>query len=1106
MKLFSLFLGTAAAASGFNCPTNSAQRNVDVAALTMQDCACDTGYHAAPFPAHKCLDNTASFDCAANNAALKTGVATARSMADCKCNNGYVAYENRCTYAYVFHVHGRAYLTTDDASVLETEFKNDESKFQKAMAKSLGTTTTADDVLPYRLVVSNDISTMIATATMDNSRIMLGHGHSDGTANSGEEAQLAVNSGLVVSFAVKEQGDSMTDGNTLVDELKSKSVLDNINADLNAEYDANIASSDVFVWALTAQFWHPPASVAVCNTEHRGVKQTTTSGSGNTVEQTHIDGKGDKESCQQCVQDWQCQPTECFSNGVAVDFDQTKLTNGDMVCKTQPTCSPANDGSGHFCHTPYMWAKKYAAAAKKAAAAAAAPTTPAAVQKWKRAKIELPFVFVGIAPAHMNYQKRAGILGKFATLVNVDLQDVFYIRINPIDRAHDRAVYDDHTGDERFGGDISTELQPGDDGYSPAHHSRDATDVIFGVYTYSHTEATSVVTLAKAADFNGNLLTQVQTEVAAVTAITSGASVVVPYVISTPTIMPTSAPSHANVMPGSDGSCTEGTVMEIRGTARVQSLYNLEAPVNRAMTFMDDSSKGLRKCFAEHSQADVTTAQKGHAAYTAAEWCNMVVLNWNVKKIAIFENADAAHQHEDATGNAKVTFSKYAYVYTFAYVLAVPGQNMHIGNEVFNTMKTDEFVSKINYCTTGRTDSGAALKPSPIFEGTTLENYDEDMFSQPMVESMNLTSIELTYVARTETPAPTMPPTFADIDCQLSIWSDWSACSKTCGGGKKRKWRIIESPAVGNGAVCGSVGFETKEEEDCSAETCPTDCVYGPYGDWSACSVSCGDGDRTRRRSLTPPTVDGKACPADAKTDANGLYQEDTMVCKNKACPIDCQESGWSSNNACSKTCGGGKMTLYRRIEVAPAYGGKPCGALMQTQDCNQQACPTNCEVSKWSAWGSCSKTCAGKPAGTRLFGARQERTRYVTQNPNGDGVQCPALTQQRLCALHPCGAHVCTTDHGFPLTCTYENGVVYTHHVNDVHDNELFMCYHNYVTEVCTCLCWAKSSLGTFTDGTAHGESGIARVARTAYDENKVAQTRSAASDVSLFTANSAN
>merc|ERR1712167_305724 len=156
--------------------------------------------------------------------------------------------------------------------------------------------------------------------------------------------------------------------------------------------------------------------------------------------------------------------------------------------------------------------------------------------------------------------------------------------------------------------------------------------------------------------------------------------------------------------------------------------------------------------------------------------------------------------------------------------------------------------------------------------------------------------------------------------------------------------------------------------------------------------------------------------------------------------------------------------------------------------DCNVQACAVDCQMSEWSDWGSCSQSCAGKPAGTRLFGAYQERTRYVIRDGAGGGKACNAEdeTQKKLCGLHPCGAHVCTTNVGFPLTCTYEKGIVYTHHVNDVHDNELFMCYHNYVTEVCTCLCWQKADLSNFanddnTRGAATYESGIERISRKA-------------------------
>jgi len=1078
MKLFSLFLASTAA---YNCPANSAQKLADVAPLTIQDCACDSGFHAMPFPANECVSDSGSFTCPANSE-VKVMSRSARSMADCKCSNGYVAYNKQCTYAYVFHVHGRAYLRTADEAALKTEFEADESKFQRAMAGALTADTTAQDVLPYRLEASTAVSKMISDSLMDKSRIIIAHGH-------GGKTEATVDSGLVVSFAVHERGDSMTDGNTLVDELKSSSVLSKIDAKLNNEFDASITSSDVFVWALTAQFWHPPASVAVCDHNHRGDKALSTGLNDNTVENTHLDAQKDSEACASCVQDWQCQPADCYKNGKQVAFDANQLKRGVQVCKTQPTCSAANDGTGHFCFRPYTWANKYENNGSKATRPPTKPATQAPTQKWKRAKVEVPVTFTGIAPAQLSYTSRAGLLIDFAKLIGVDTQDVFYIRLNPKGRRQDRATYDDHTDPT-----IAT------DGYSAAHHIWKATDVVFGVYTYTHQQAKDVLSevakesfcrkITKKANMQlENVASQVKGS--PITACETKAPVVVPYKMSVPTILPTAAPTHQNVMPGADGSCTDGTVMEIRGSARVQSLYNLEAPVNRAMTFMDKQSSGLRACMTKHAQASITDAQKD-AKYVAAQWCNMVVLNWNVKKVAIFEDALAAHQHDD---RGEKRFSKYAYIYTFAFVLAVPGQNMHVGNEVFNTMKSgNAFLSTVNYCTSGRTNTGTVLVPELYHDGTKLAQYDEDMFNQPMVESMNLTSIELTYVARTPTHAPTTPPTFEDRDCELSDPSAATACSHTCGPkGVSRVWRIIETPSSGNGAKCGSVGFETVTVTECNRDViCPANCIVGQYSDWGKCSVSCDEGTRTRTRQLTLPSNGGDACP----------LSYDTMACVEKACPVDCVTSDLNSDAVCTKTCGGGTMTQYRRITTAPAYGGKACMSLTETTPCNQQACPENCEVSKWSAWGSCSKTCAGKPAGTRLFGARQERTRYVTQNANGDGVQCPALTQQRLCALHPCGAHVCTTDHGFPLTCTYENGVVYTHHVNDVHDNELFMCYHNYVTEVCTCLCWAKSSLA---QGFASGETGIERVSRKSYDENKIDQPHggvSAASDVSLFTA----
>jgi len=207
--------------------------------------------------------------------------------------------------------------------------------------------------------------------------------------------------------------------------------------------------------------------------------------------------------------------------------------------------------------------------------------------------------------------------------------------------------------------------------------------------------------------------------------------------------------------------------------------------------------------------------------------------------------------------------------------------------------------------------------------------------------------------------------------------------------------------------------------------------------------------------------IEGAPCPEDS---------DSSTTCNNQPCPKDCQLSQWGEWGACSKKCntnpddatgaGAGKSYRRRTILSLAYYGGAECGSLIDETTCNEQACPTNCVVSQWSEWGTCSKTCAKKDPGTRLFGARQERTRYVVKEAANGGHPCPSLVQSKLCALHPCGAHVCTAQNDFPLTCTYENNIVYTHHVNDVHDGQLFMCYHNYVIQVCTCLCWQQADL----------------------------------------------
>ena len=70
-------------------------------------------------------------------------------------------------------------------------------------------------------------------------------------------------------------------------------------------------------------------------------------------------------------------------------------------------------------------------------------------------------------------------------------------------------------------------------------------------------------------------------------------------------------------------------------------------------------------------------------------------------------------------------------------------------------------------------------------------------------------------------------------------WSEWSPCTKSCGGGERARARDCVLPSYGRGSnELGCLG-EGVEREQCSTEVCP---VWTEWGDWTPCTVSCGGG------------------------------------------------------------------------------------------------------------------------------------------------------------------------------------------------------------------------------------------------------------------------
>lgn len=111
------------------------------------------------------------------------------------------------------------------------------------------------------------------------------------------------------------------------------------------------------------------------------------------------------------------------------------------------------------------------------------------------------------------------------------------------------------------------------------------------------------------------------------------------------------------------------------------------------------------------------------------------------------------------------------------------------------------------------------------------------------------------------------------------------------------------------------------------------DCEYY-WGDWSDCSVSCGNGTRTIEIKVIkdPETVEQKyrgiACP-----DV-GFQTND---CSKVPCPVDC-EVEWTPNSPCNVTCGGGWRERFTVIQQ-PEHNGSTCPD-NRIVPCNEDPCP----------------------------------------------------------------------------------------------------------------------------------------------------------------------
>ncbi|XP_023658491.2 thrombospondin, type I, domain containing 7Ab [Paramormyrops kingsleyae] len=356
------------------------------------------------------------------------------------------------------------------------------------------------------------------------------------------------------------------------------------------------------------------------------------------------------------------------------------------------------------------------------------------------------------------------------------------------------------------------------------------------------------------------------------------------------------------------------------------------------------------------------------------------------------------------------------------------------------------------------------------------------------------------------------------MDCVVGDWTQWGSCSKDCHDpntpeGLRTRTRPVQKLPVGGGAECPPL----EESEHCSPpveEVLPCAAYTWKTTEWSECKVDvllsqqdrrrgnqtslCGGGLQSReaycvqsnaellaylnnlkdkegsrsedeQKPTSPPFLSitfeiTAARPVDNKL-CMGSVPNTTQQC-HIACPVECGVSSWAAWGLCtSENCedlaGKKGLKMRKRVIVSEPAGGMescphlgeaiPCDEptcyswqLVELEDCVPSGerecgpgtqlpqvqcgdsdgnvvhrqlcegtsypqpvpcelpCPTDCVLSPWTSWSSCSHTCSG-----RAVEGKQMRARAILAYSVGEGgAPCPnasSLQEVRSCNAHPC-------------------------------------------------------------------------------------------------------
>ncbi|XP_050689766.1 spondin-1-like isoform X1 [Eriocheir sinensis] len=174
-------------------------------------------------------------------------------------------------------------------------------------------------------------------------------------------------------------------------------------------------------------------------------------------------------------------------------------------------------------------------------------------------------------------------------------------------------------------------------------------------------------------------------------------------------------------------------------------------------------------------------------------------------------------------------------------------------------------------------------------------------------------------------------------ECAVSEWSQFSACSATCGKGLRSRTRAYLMPQKAQMMMCKR---QLDEREMCAADLMfcdgsetgaftrdsfdPRVCLVSEWSPWTPCSATCGSGIRMRNRRYLD-RMGRKKC--DEELVEKEMCVADVPSCNNHETEIisdDCAVTQWSDFSPCSRTCGQG-VTMRTRSYLVPTANHYHC-------------------------------------------------------------------------------------------------------------------------------------------------------------------------------------